>query len=345
MSDYLNKGKSLLVNKEFSKALEFFQAALENIESPKEAYLGLAETYFALSKDEQGKVALFKAMALDPNNPQGISMIKHHCIPVWEDNNSPVSSIPNNHQCLDPVISIKPHTLLGRNHYVAEQQSGNKLYFKVGAKGCTIVCPTDPSVDDGWNGYNKPKGDVVIPEKLNVNNKILDVIAIDEFVFDENKTITSVCLPNTIQRIKGCAFWNASISNILLPSALQHIEDRAFSETLLEEISIPDSCKTIGNNCFSKCYRLSEVKLNNGLLNVGDYAFEGCDLHEIDIPDSVTEIGYAAFPSGTIIRLHGNPPKFDWVVDGDRYTIFVPHSKKYLYEEDEDWEYVKINTY
>ena len=75
MSDYINKGKAYLENKQFSKALEFFQAALENMESPKEAYLGLAETYFALSKDEQGKVALFKAMALDPNNLRGLKMI------------------------------------------------------------------------------------------------------------------------------------------------------------------------------------------------------------------------------------------------------------------------------
>lgn len=345
MSDYINKGKAYLENKQFSKALEFFQAALENMESPKEAYLGLAETYFALSKDDQGKVALFKALALDPNNIQGISMIKKYCIPYWLGNGISDSVVQKAQHCQDPVVSIISHRALGNNYYVAEQQSGNKLYFKVGAKGCTIVCPTDPSVDDGWNGYNKPKGDVIIPEKLNVNNKILNVVDIDEFVFDENKTITSVCLPNTIQRIKECAFWNASLSNIILPSALQHIEDRAFSETLLEEISIPDSCKTIGNSCFSKCYRLSDVKLNNGLLNVGDYAFEGCDLHEIDIPESVTKIGYAAFPSGTIIRLHGNPPKFDWVVDGDRYTIFVPQSKEYLYEEDENWEYVKINTY
>lgn len=45
-------------------------------------------------------------------------------------------------QIQDHVRSIKQHTRLGNNYYVAEQQSGNNLYFRVDSLGCTIVCPT-----------------------------------------------------------------------------------------------------------------------------------------------------------------------------------------------------------
>ena len=216
-------------------------------------------------------------------------------------------------------------------------------------KGCTIVSPLSPDeYEDLWEGYAKPKGDIFIPEKITVINTILNVVAIDDFVFDESigeeKTITAVHLPKGIQKIGSSAFCGTAISEIILPSSLQHIDDHAFSETLVEEITIPAGCKTIGNGCFSECSRLSDVYLNDGLVKIGDHAFENCVIREIDIPESVREIGYEAFPSGAIIRLHGNPPKLD-SLDEDRYIVFVPHNKEFLYEEDEDWEYVKVNTY
>ena len=132
MANYIEKGKSLLENKEYIKAIEFFQASIECLEFVKEANLGLAEAYFAIQKDEQGKVALFKAMALDPNNSQGISMIQNYCFPSWSGVGSPGSVVQNTQQCQDPVVTISPLSKLGRNHYVAEQQSGNKLHFRVG---------------------------------------------------------------------------------------------------------------------------------------------------------------------------------------------------------------------
>ncbi len=349
MANYIEKGKTLLENKEYIKAIEFFQASIESLESVKEANLGLAEAYFAIQKDEQGKVALFKAMALDPNNSQGISMIQKYCLPSWSGNGIPGFLVQNTQHCQDPVVTISPLSNLGRNHYVAEQQSGNTLHFRVGPKGCTIVSPLSPDeYEDLWEGYVKPKGDIYIPEKITVNNTILNVVAIDDFVFDESageeKTITSVHLPKGIQKIGISAFCGTAITEIILPSALQHIDDYAFSETLVEEITIPADCKTIGNGCFSECSRLSDVHLNDGLVKIDDHAFDNSGIREIDIPESVREIGYAAFPSSTIIRLHGNPPKLS-SIDENRYIVFVPHNKEYLYEEDNDWEYVKVNTY
>ena len=55
MTNYLDKGKLLLQQHQYINALEFFQAAIESNESVKDAYLGLAEVYFALQKDKQGR--------------------------------------------------------------------------------------------------------------------------------------------------------------------------------------------------------------------------------------------------------------------------------------------------
>jgi len=365
MANYIEQGKSFLEKKEYTKALEFFQAAIENMESPKDAHLGLAEALFAVKKSEQGKISLFKAMALDPNNPHGLSMIQEHCFPNATITPNTICS-PSVDQ--DPVINIKPHHVLGKNYYVAEQQSGNKLYFRVGSKGCTIVCPGHEEEYWFWDGYEEPKGDVVIPDNFNINNRCVKVIAIDECVFCDNKSIISIALPDSLQEIGigafqdasisdiilppflkvigGSAFEGTSISEIVLPPKLQILGNGTFGKTQLKEIEIPSQVKTIGKDCFSGCQRLSEVHLNDGLIQIGENAFNDCNIHEIDIPESVKSIGDDAFPPDTIVKLHGDPPKIDnYLSLKDRYVVLIPSNKAWLYEEDDDWQFIKVSTY
>jgi len=342
MSNYIEQGKSLLEKKEYIKAIEYFQAAIECMESPKDAHLGLAEALFASGRLKQGKDALYKAMSLDPDNPHGLSLIQKYCLPE--------ATITPNNICppsvdQDPVVSIKPHTVFGPNHYMVELKSGNKLFFRVGTKGCTSVCPEEDDMTKYWGDYDEPEGNLIIPSSINVKGRSIDVIGIDEDVFSLNEKLTSVFLPGGIQRIEHSAFSDTHITEINLPLSLKYIGDHAFSSTLLEEIQIPSSVKTIGDYCFSCCERLSEVYLGDGIIQIGDYAFDKCPIREIDIPESVKSIGDDAFPEKTIIRLHGEPPKINWCLDEDRYIVYVPQRKKYLYEEDEDWMYIKVNTY
>lgn len=341
MINYIERGKALLEQKEYAKAIEFFQAAIENLESPKDAQLGLAEAYFAVNKLELGKVALFKAMTFDTNNAKGLMMIQQYC---FSNTSNTANTIGVYAKDQDPVITIKPHTILGNNHYVAEQQSGNKLYFRIGPKGCVIICPTGEDDLYFWGGYKEPQGELVIPDKFIINNKSYKVVAIGDNVFYNNKNISSITLPDSIQRIGEFSFGETMISEIKLPNSLQYIGRYAFSESLIEELTIPSSVKTIEAYCFRKCNRLADIHMNEGLIQIGDNAFDDCKIHEIDIPGSVKNIGYHAFPYNTIVRLYGNPPVIS-SLDENRYLFFVPSNKEYLYEGDEDWGDIKVNTY
>lgn len=122
---------------------------------------------FAMGKSEKGKVSLYKAMTLDPNNPHGLSMIQEHCFPnaTITPNTTGNFSIGQ-----DPVVNIKPHPNLRKNYYMIEQKSGNKLFFRVGTNGCTAVCPTKEIFGEG---NDKTQEILVIPSNISINGKTL----------------------------------------------------------------------------------------------------------------------------------------------------------------------------
>lgn len=337
MSDYINKGKAYLENKQFSKALEFFQAALENMESPKEAYLGLAETYFALSKDEQGKVALFKAMALDPNNLRGLKMIQTYCFPnvIFSHKNANTnSSKPIN----DAVVEIVSHPKLYKNHWVAKLQSGNTLFFCVGVKGCTITSPF-PKNEWTW------KGPLNIPQSFTVEGKTMPVISIGKNAFCSIKQIENVCLPDGLLYIEDGAFKGCRLSEINFPKTLETIGIGAFQNNLFEEIEFPTSLYLIDDNCFSGCRSLSKVNLNEGLARIGNKAFANSKIRKVDLPKSVSLIGGKAFPANGILRFHGAPPEIDTYEIEDNYSVYVAEDVFELYEDNWDWNDIKIHTF
>lgn len=340
MGNYIEKGKSFLSKKDYTKALEYFQAAIECADSPKDAHLGLAEAFFALDKSEKGKEHLFRAMVLDPNNPHGLKMIQKHFFSNPSTSFDVVggSSATGGH---DPVISICPHSEMGKNYYVAEQQSGNKIYFKVGNAGCSVVEPEEGCY---WDGYDEPNGCLDIPNVFKINSKQYKVIAVDEPAFCFCDQIREVILPDDLQRIGNRAFQSVKISEIILPNNLREIGDSAFRETLIEKVICPKTLQLIGDWCFFECKNLTSVTLNEGIVEIGEHAFDKSRIKEVDIPQSVKRICFGAFPKRTIIRLHGNPPEIDF---GYRYTarLYVPASKLNLYKNNEDWEDVNLHTF
>lgn len=340
MGNYIEKGKSFLSKKDYTKALEYFQAAIECADSPKDAHLGLAEAYFALGKLEKGKESLFRAMVLDPNNPQGLKMIKKQFFSNLSDSFDGVSGSSSTGRH-DSVISIIPHSEMGKNYYVAEQQSGNKIYFKIGTSGCSIVEPEEGCY---WDGYEEPNGCLYIPNEFKVNSKCHKVLAIDEPAFCSCNQIREVVLPDDLQRIGNRAFQSVKISEVILPNKLREIGDSAFRETLIEKVICPKTLQLIGDWCFFECKNLTSLTLNEGLVEIGEHAFDKSRIKEVDIPQSVRRIGFGAFPKRAIVRLHGNPPEMDF---GYRYIarLYVPANKLKLYKNNEDWEDVNLYTF
>ena len=168
-------------------------------------------------------------------------------------------------------------------------------------------------------GYTGNEASVVIPNEIEGK----PVTAIGERAFYQNKTLTSVAIPDSVTGIGKSAFYKSGLENINIPagvttigmyafanceslssatfadgSALSSIGSDVFASSGLENIEIPAEVTSIGEFAFNNCESLSSVTFAEGsrLSSIGDFAFSlTYSLTSIEIPDGVTVIGDFAF--------------------------------------------------
>jgi len=132
--------------------------------------------------------------------------------------------------------------------------------------------------------YNGDVEDVVIPDTIGG----LPVTVIGESAFEENKTLLSVTISDSVVSIEKSAFEEC---------------------TSLESIELGKNVEKIGEDAFISCWNLEQVILNKKLIEIGEDAFCGCSVIEtMDLPDSVEVIAIGAF-SATGIKEFVFPPK------------------------------------
>ncbi|MCI9562218.1 MAG: leucine-rich repeat protein [Clostridia bacterium] len=166
----------------------------------------------------------------------------------------------------------------------------------------------------------------------------LPVTEIGSWAFSSTD-VRSVRLPNTITRIRDCAFPSCHwISDINFPASLLEIDAGAFQNCdRLTTVVIPKSVKKIGSSNFIRCSWLTKIEVESGnafydsrnncnaiietqtntliagcknseipnnVAIIGDGAFEGKGLHKmVEIPKSVKEIGNLAFASNSFLAI------------------------------------------
>ena len=137
------------------------------------------------------------------------------------------------------------------------------------------------------------------------------VVKIDSYVFQNNKQLRVVVVPDSVTEIGGNAFSNcANLSQVSLSKKLTCIRSNAFYNCdSLTEIEIPKSLQSVGmanysySGPFSNCDGLKNIKFEEGTTQIVSYLFEKCTgLEEITIPDTVTFIGGAAFSECAELR-------------------------------------------
>lgn len=109
--------------------------------------------------------------------------------------------------------------------------------------------------------------------------------------FAENKNISKVIIPDSVENLDEAIFYNCSkLKEVKLPKNLKYIPSDTFSEcTSLKSISIPKSVTKIGQGAFNGCESLKEIKLPANIDYIADFAFDGCtSLKSLTIPDKVT---------------------------------------------------------
>ena len=106
-------------------------------------------------------------------------------------------------------------------------------------------------------GYTGSTGNIIIPSELGGKK----VTAIGEKAFYENKTITSVKIPEGVTSIKDSAFaYCSSLTEVTIPEGVMSIEITAFRNcSSLTEVTIPKSVTSIGWGAFVECDALTTV--------------------------------------------------------------------------------------
>ena len=143
-----------------------------------------------------------------------------------------------------------------------------------------------------------------------------------------NKSLTSVTIPETVTTIGGLAFWENKISSLVIPSSVTNIGSFAFNNNQLPDdvafiyqrnadgsedktklISygganknpvIPEGVTTIVYRAFYNCGLLS-VEIPNSVTTIEKEAFLQNSLTHLDIPDSVTSLSGTAFNNNKLV--------------------------------------------
>lgn len=194
--------------------------------------------------------------------------------------------------------------------------------------------------------YNGNETSLVVPSKLNgrkvysiqtLNKKLISIVFpntlehIDSYAFHHSKSLKSVDFGNSIKEIGSYAFADTGLTSITLPNSLERIfwnafdgsqltsinlgkgitfiDREAFANNKLTSVTLPNSVTEIGAGAFQHNL-LTKVKLSNSLTEIPQNAFFGNKLKSVTIPNSVITIGPNAFYANRISTLKlGNSVK------------------------------------
>ena len=173
--------------------------------------------------------------------------------------------------------------------------------------------------------YNGSGGDIVIPDDMGITS-------IGEYVFYNNKNITSVTISEGIGNIGESAFGLCSNLNyISLPNSIWKIQPFAFASSGLTTVTIPSKC-SIYMYAFSSCNNLKKVVFEEGVSELNSDIFENCNsLQTIILPSTLKYIDseFKGCDNLTEIILSDGIPK---VLNGIFYKcsaikkIYIPDS-------------------
>ncbi|MCM1306593.1 MAG: leucine-rich repeat domain-containing protein [Bacteroides sp.] len=165
--------------------------------------------------------------------------------------------------------------------------------------------------------------DIVIPMYANAEEYIgyAPVTGVDMYIFEDDETITSIVMPDSVVYIGDYAFmYCTALESVTLSNSLTEISHDSFSGcTALESIVIPNSVTTIKYDTFMNCESLANVTIGSAVesiesnafcdslitnltfvnstvpLEIGDYVFGGMSVTSISVPDRITYLGKSVF--------------------------------------------------
>ena len=241
--------------------------------------------------------------------------------------------------------------------FSAENADGKEIYYNYTSSTTVEVSyRANASYGDCYDGY----GDIIIPSTVEYNGKTYTVTGIGYNAFN-NADITSINLPNTIERIESLAFSDCSgLSSLTIPENVTHLgfnivcrgdNDHPLNnlKTLFYNAKHAESSQGLGGtifcvgsdceviigeeveclpNSFLKGSEITSINIPERVTVFGDFAFYNCtNLTFIEIPKNVTQIGISAFEGcsslRTVIARPLTPPTMSYSAFGSNRALIT----------------------
>lgn len=150
-----------------------------------------------------------------------------------------------------------------------------------------------------------------------------EVTAIEYGAFENEKTLSSITLPNSVVTIEDFAFrYCSNLESAILGNRVEKIGDYAFEDcSSLESITIPNSVTTIGRSAFYNC-NLTSVTIGDGVTTIGRYAFGGCYFESIYVKSKTPAELWLSFNDYTL----------------QNATLYVPKGSLDTYKNAYEWQ-------
>lgn len=109
--------------------------------------------------------------------------------------------------------------------FQAVAPSGQTVYYKIVQGGVEVTFPYNAQYpNDGWNGYTKPTGALVIPDSVGYGGVTYAVKAVSNHAFYECTDLTSVVVPEGVAAVRASAFRGCTgLTAISLPASLDSL--------------------------------------------------------------------------------------------------------------------------
>ena len=179
--------------------------------------------------------------------------------------------------------------------------TGQLLYLNIVDSENHTACVTYPNCINGiyYYGYDKPTGDLIIPETFTNGNVTWTIVSIGDHAFDHCTGLTSIEIPNTVTTIGEQAFYHCeNATDIKLSESLTTVGYFAFGYCTkwTGTLNIPASMVSVGRCAFDVCTKLSGLSLPNKNIEYSYLCFGNCGFEgQLVLPDSLTTIVSSMF--------------------------------------------------